>query len=128
MYQLTQVPGIVRRGDAFIPADPLNADYQQYLAWIAAGNTPEPYVAPPAPIPQVVSRFQALEALDDAGLVEPIELIMANPATPRRARRAWNEAVEFRRDSPTVLSIGATLGLTSEQLDALFVSAAQINA
>jgi len=49
MYKLAknsltnEVTSVERLEDnAFIPFDPANTDYQQYLEWVAAGNTPEP--------------------------------------------------------------------------------------
>lgn len=43
MYQLNSTNGIRRLSDgAFIPADPANRDYAEYLAWIDSGNTPLP--------------------------------------------------------------------------------------
>jgi hypothetical protein len=49
-YQLTQGDTILRITDgAFIPADPANTDFAAYLAWLAAGNEPEPAPEPPAP-------------------------------------------------------------------------------
>jgi hypothetical protein len=49
-YQLTTGDTILRLADnAFIPPDPANTDYAAYLAWVTAGNTPEPAPEPPAP-------------------------------------------------------------------------------
>tara|TARA_E500000318_G_scaffold95676_1_gene95560 strand:+ start:1025 stop:1189 length:165 start_codon:yes stop_codon:yes gene_type:complete len=50
MYKLIKTPETVdhvstvkRLADnAFIPMSEGNADYQEYLAWLAEGNTPEP--------------------------------------------------------------------------------------
>jgi len=51
-YTLTAFQNVIRDADnASIPFDEANTDYQAYLAWIAEGNTPNPYVPPPEPAP-----------------------------------------------------------------------------
>jgi hypothetical protein len=46
-----------------IPTDPTNTDYQAYLAWLEAGNTPEP-----APEPEPVPELTPAEKLAASGL------------------------------------------------------------
>jgi hypothetical protein len=60
-YQLTTGDTILRTTDgAFIPPDPANTDYADYLVWLEEGNTPEPAPEPePAP---VLTTEQKLEA------------------------------------------------------------------
>lgn len=50
MYELQkpviegESPSVVCRltDSTFVPFDPANTDYQEYLKWLAEGNTPEP--------------------------------------------------------------------------------------
>ena len=43
MYKLISNTIVQRLLDGvFIPFDPTNTDYQEYLKWVAEGNTPEP--------------------------------------------------------------------------------------
>ncbi len=61
-YTLTHENGVLRDTDgAFIPADPANADWRSYQAWLAAGNTPNPAPAViPPPVRLTFLQFLAL--------------------------------------------------------------------
>lgn len=80
----------------------------------------------PVDVPQSVSRFQAQAAIYNAGLWAQVEAIMQAPDTDMLAKLAWGSAQEFRRTSPLVTELASQLGLTEEQLDDLFIAAAQI--
>jgi hypothetical protein len=58
-----QMEMLVRLTDnAFIPPDPANTDYQQYLIWLEEGNTPEP--APEPPVLQELTIQEKLASAD----------------------------------------------------------------
>jgi hypothetical protein len=46
-----------------IPVDENNADYQEYLVWLDAGNIPDPADLPPTPDPQEQIDADTLDAL-----------------------------------------------------------------
>jgi hypothetical protein len=47
-YQLTETEAVIRTVDqAWIPGDPANRDYAEYLQWLEDGGVPDPYVKPP---------------------------------------------------------------------------------
>ncbi len=88
MYKLTKHTSIQRLADnASIPADPANYDYAEYLAWLAAGNTPEPAqtaaeIAAEAVAVQNAKAKAALEAIDAASIRSIREYIAAKPDAP----------------------------------------------
>jgi hypothetical protein len=78
--------------------------------------------------PRVVSRFQAIAALHQAGLLTTVETMMADPGTPVLYRLAWQNAQEFSLSSSTLLAMAGALQLDQAELQALFDAASEIEA
>lgn len=92
--------------------------------------TPEELAELPAPappqVPQVVTMRQARLALLGAGLLAQVETAIDALSSPQKeaARIEWEYSQEVHRDRPFVQALGAAMGLSNEQLDALFTTAA----
>ena len=104
----------------------------QVPAWIDGQ-----WVSIPNPLPQsppiedrrslmIVTRFQALAALLEAGKLSQAEAYFADPETPAIQRLAWQNSLHFYRVSPLVQAVGQLLGLDDEELDSLFETASGI--
>jgi hypothetical protein len=87
--------------------------------------TTEP--APPPPIPEIVSRFQARAALLYAGKLADAEAAVA-ASGDALTQLAWAEAVEWKRTSPALNALAAAIGMSSSEIDDLFRTAATIEA
>ena len=75
MYELTQDGAAVRRlsDGAFVPADARNADWREYLRYVAAGGRPDPAPPPPAPPRDLAAELDALKAdVARAGAAEAV--------------------------------------------------------
>lgn len=92
----------------------------------AAANTAlAAFVAPAPGTPFEVSSMQAKVALSRAGLLSSVQTWVATQSVEDQL--VWSTAGSFRRNSALLNSAAAALGLTSAQVDALFITAAGIN-
>ena len=99
-YQLTRsgvaasAQPVTRESDgAFIPNDVRNADYQQYLAWLNAGSTPD---AAPAP-----SAAEAAQATYTAAIAAGLTLTWSI-STTLNSTYALDQTTQFNMTAETV--------------------------
>lgn len=114
-YRLTQGPSVIRTSDgSSIPPDPANRDYAEYLAWVADGNTPDPYIPPTPPVP-TITKAQALLYLLSIGKTEAdvdAEIAKLEPSARAVAQIEWKHRQPFHHDHPLFIALGPLLGIT----------------
>lgn len=84
---------------------------------------------PPPPVsqvPDVVTRRQGRQALLLAGKladVQPAINAISDPTQRGMAQIYWDDSQEFERQHPTLIALATQIGLTSADLDSLFITA-----
>jgi len=125
---------IIVNGSITVPVAGGNRDYQAVLAWVAEGNTIAPYVAPPAPF-AALSRPAFLFMAAKIGMTESVILgvIATMPESTQEEQDAkmlaeivFKNQQSFERDNALLVSLAASAGLTTEQVDAAWRTAEAI--
>lgn len=114
-----------------IEADTDDAQHAEMIA------DPDIYEQVVGPVPDFVSGAQAKMALHSTTLqVAPYaginalvaaEALIASPATPDLFKIFWHNTEVFERRSPAINAIGNSLGLTQDDIEAMFVLAKTIH-
>jgi hypothetical protein len=140
----TTVIAVVGGVTKFIPADPLNTDY----AWLLSqGLVISPYVAPPPPVPESISRrqfFQALAlplpwdatkttitqqdgmaAMQTGAIPTALQTLVSGlPAAQQfGASMMITGNNTFERHNPLVITLGSAFGWTPAQIDTFWTAA-----
>ena len=77
----------------------------------------------PKEVPQAITPLQAKLQLLKLGLLDEVEALVINDRT---AQLYWEYALVIERDNEVLLSMSEQLGLTSEQLDDMFINASKL--
>lgn len=108
-------------GTVEVSLPPAGMNHYDGAAWV--------YVEPPVEVPQRVTRRQARQALllnSKLSLVQPAIDAIEDATQRAMMQIEWDDSQEFERHRPSLIAIGAALGLDDAAIDALFVQAAAL--
>lgn len=115
---------LTRKGWTVRP-DPPTHDPQTHAArwdgaqWVVSA-------LPPAPVPDSVPAHHLRRALRAAGMLAAVRAYMDALPEDNEMRESWEYAPYFRRDALGIEAARVALGLTVEQVDALFIAAGNV--
>ena len=78
---------------------------------------------PPIEVPQTITPLQSKLQLRELGLLDEVDTLVA---TDRKVQLYWEYALTIERNNEILLSMATQLGLTSEQLDDMFIQASKL--
>lgn len=111
-------PFVVPQGKVPVGEESFSEDGRQQHFDVEDAPEPEPEV------PYSISPLQARKALRAAGLKELVDGFVTT--LPEEQQEEWEYATEIRRDHPVIVAGTASLGLTEEQVDGLFLLGAAL--
>lgn len=122
-YTLTKTTDVIRDADnLYIPDDPANTDWRTYQQWLAEGNTPNPYVPPPPPVPFQVPMWAVRTVLQNDGLFDQAQALI-NETSDVALKNVWEYGNFADRNSRAINVLAIELGLTDAQVDQMFIDA-----
>jgi hypothetical protein len=90
-----------------------NSSYaRDYAAWLAAGNTPDPYIPPPPPV-RYKSKYTIVTDVINLGKLPGVSAVLDSSL---ELRSLWDAAQEIDVDDPRIAGVLLAGGLTEEEI------------
>jgi len=132
MYKLTQNKNYVQDLSFTDGYKIISIESEEYKQWLSEGNTPEPEFTEAELAqqledakPKTVTMRQARLALLQAGLLATVDTAIAN-GSDEAMKIEWDYATSIERNWSSLIALTTAMGMTSEQLDDLFLSASTL--
>lgn len=123
MYQSRfDTNAVVRLSDNMVIGPENLSEWAEYEAWVAEGNTPLPPAPIPVPVPPQVPMWTVRTILQNDNLFDQAQAAI-NASTDNALKNVWEYGNFADRNSAAIASLSSSLGLTSEQVDQMFIDA-----